>query len=139
MTPRQAGFTLLEILVAALILFSVLATMTEVLRTALGSSVSAEASLALSEAAAALRPQVTEALRAGDPQAGAQDGAGTYGETAYRWRAEAIDQGETLTVVEGEALTEPERGRPLVLWRVELTVLAGKRERTFQFTELSWH
>lgn len=138
MTPRQAGFTLLEILVAALILFSVLATMTEVLRTALGSSVSAEASLALSEAAAALRPQVTEALRAGDPQAGAQDGAGTYGETAYRWRAEAIDQGETLPFPDTMASEGMEQRRTVSLWNVNLTVSHGARERTFTFLELSW-
>ena len=138
MNVRAQGFTLLEILIAALILFSVLATMTEVLRTTLSSSVSAEASLALAEAAAALRPQVSLALRASDPRARRHEGEGDYGPTRYRWSAEKLDQGETLTVVEGETLAPQDRGRPIYFWRVELTVSAGKRERSFQFNELSW-
>ena len=138
MNARAQGFTLLETLIAALILFSVLATMTEVLRTTLSSSVSAEASLALAEAAAALRPQVSLALRASDPRARRHEGEGNYGATRYRWLAEKLDQGETLTVVEGESLAPQDRGRPIYFWRVELTVSEGKRERTFQFNELSW-
>lgn len=138
MRGRTQGFTLLETLVAGLILFSALAVMTEVVRTSLGSSVSAEASLALSEAAAALRPQITDALRSADPGQGPQGGEGTYGDVGFAWRAEVIDQGRTLSLGSGEGVSADDQGRPVFLWAVELTVRAGARERRFPFQELSW-
>jgi type II secretory pathway pseudopilin PulG len=138
MKDRRAGFTLLETLIAALILFSVLAVMTEVLRTSLRSSVTAEASLALSEAAAALRPQITDTLRNQDPRQNLHEGDGVYNGLSFRWSADKINEGRTLTIVESEVASAADQGRPVFLWSVELIVNSGGRERRFAFTELSW-
>ena len=138
MKDRRAGFTLLETLIAALILFSVLAVMTEVLRTSLRSSVTAEASLTLSEAAAALRPQITDTLRNQDPRQNLHKGDGVYNGLPFRWSAEKINEGRTLTIVESEVASAADQGRPVYLWSVELIVNSDARERRFAFTELSW-
>jgi prepilin-type N-terminal cleavage/methylation domain-containing protein len=128
----QAGFTLLEVLIASVILFSVIVTSTLVYRGAVLSSDKAEQALSVSVAAHSIQRIVTDEFRQlkDRPQS---FGEGRYGEITYRWRAEETHKGTRAGALDGSA-----PAREFSLWRIHLTISKGKMTKQFQFSEISW-
>ena len=129
---NQAGFTLLEVLIASVILFSVIVTSTLVYRGAILSSDKAEQALSVSVAAHAIQRIVTDDFRQQKDRS-QPFGEGRYGEVTYSWRAEKTHTGTRAGAVDGST---PER--EFSLWQINLTISKGKMTKQFQFSEVSW-
>ena len=128
----QAGFTLLEVLIASVILFSVIVTSTLVYRGALLSSNKAEQALSVSVAAHSIQRIVTDEFRQLKNRS-QPSGEGRYGEVTYRWRAEETHKGTRTSAVDGST-----PAREFSLWQIHLTISKGKMTKQFQFSEISW-
>ena len=96
----QAGFTLLEVLIASVILFSVIVTSTLVYRGAMLSSDKAEQALSVSVAAHSIQRIVTDEFRELKDRS-QSSGEGRYGEITYRWRAEETHKGTRTIAADG--------------------------------------
>ena len=140
--PRaQKGFTLLEVLVASLILFLVIVTMMNVYRGAILSSSKAERSLSLVAEVPQLRPLITQEIQASSGESYIER-SGVIGEISFQWRAEPVIKGRAYSP-ENEDMDSPfyrsGRGSTLLyLWVVDLTVSMEGMQRSYQFEELSW-
>ena len=128
----QAGFTLLEVLIASVILFSVIVTSTLVYRGAILSSDKAEQALSVSVAAHSIQRIVTDEFRQLKDRS-QPSGEGRYGEVTYRWRAEETHKGTRTIAADGST-----PAREFSLWRIHLTISKGKMTKQFQFSEISW-
>lgn len=93
MTIQQRGFTLLEVLVAAFILFLVIATMTMVYRGAMGSSLKAQRVVQMSALVPQLRNTITERL-AEVGSISRQEGEGSMDGVYYQWQALPMLRGQ---------------------------------------------
>lgn len=129
----QRGFTLLEVLLSAFILFLVLTSLTEVYRGALLTSGKAERALEITAAVPFIRVLITESFRENQPS---EDhyGAGTYGALKYDWTSSMIREGRASVVVEQDAGTQVR----YFLWDVQLTISADRVARRYEFREVSW-
>ena len=133
MNFRQRGFTLIEVLVAGLIMFLVLSSMSLVYRGALLSSGKAEKSLSLTAAVPSIRALITESFR--DGRLGESSSAeGRYGDLDYKWSATLTHKGQSAVVGTGRS----DLNTYYFLWDVELTVIRGSLVKNYQFRELSW-
>ena len=129
---NQSGFTLLEVLIASVILFSVIVTSTLVYRGAILSSDKAEQALSVSVAAHAIQRIVTDDFRQLNDRS-QQFGEGRYGEVTYSWRAEETNKGTRAGAGDGST-----PAREFSLWQIHLTISKGKMTKQFQFSEISW-
>ena len=129
---NQAGFTLLEVLIASVILFSVIVTSTLVYRGAILSSDKAEQALSVSVAAHAIQRIVTDDFRQLTDRSQPL-GEGRYGEVTYSWRAEETHTGTRTGAVDGST-----PAREFSLWQIHLTISKGKMTKQFQYSEVSW-
>ena len=130
---KSAGFTLLEVLLAAFILFLVITSVTLVYRGAILSSGKAERSLLISGSVPSIRMVITEAFR-DNPQYEGHVGEGSYGKLNYQWVATLTHLGQP------SLLLQRDTGRDIryYLWHVELQVSRGGASRTYNFSEISW-
>lgn len=136
MRSRERGFTLVEVLIAATILFIVIAAAADAYRSALLSSLRAESLVRLVTPLPLITSTVREALRA-DPRE-RRDGHGELLGVRYRWEAVTAKYGSPARRFDPD-LTEfhdyPPRFR---LYDVRLVLRAGERERTYLYQEFAW-
>lgn len=134
---KQQGFTLIEVLVAAFILFLVIAAITMVYRGALLSSHKAEKVLRFSSMVEPISEQIRIQIRSSSGESEMQ-GEGMMGEINYNWDAIATQQAtapEQFNLDSGNV----EPGKiTFYLWRIEMQLQLKKSTRQYQFTELSW-
>lgn len=133
---RQAGFTLLEVLIAATILFTVLAVATETYRSALLASGRAEGLVNLLTPLPLITSSIRNELRS-NPVAQLEGGAALLG-VDYQWQATTVRYGSPTRRFDPD-LTDfrsyPPRFR---LYDVRLTLARGGQERVFLYQELAW-
>ncbi|WP_448552116.1 PilW family protein [Thalassotalea montiporae] len=134
---NHAGFTLIEVMVAATILIVVITTMTFIYQTAARSSLVASRNIELHSNIGLLLNDVKSELRTKgvtEPKSK----SGQFGAISYSWQSELI-----------KAAPPPDRFNPekglwekqpvkFYLWQVTLNVYSGQASKTFVFNELSW-
>ncbi len=127
------GFTLIEVLVSGLILFLVLAAMTELYRGAIIGSSKAEHSVFMSSAVPFIRANLSHSLRANPPDQ-KSSGNGKFGKVNYQWKATSMYIGRAPYFLEEDL------GRVVEyrLWRIDLTVRYRSSARQFHFNEVTW-
>lgn len=134
---RQRGFTLVEILIAATILFIVVGLVAEVYRAAnlSGSKASRASEVAL------VTPLLMDTIRARLQEAKSdepQQQQGVLLGFRFQWQARVIEKGGSAPRFSPENETPASGPDRFYLWQVDLTLDAGNYQRSFQFTELSW-
>ena len=130
MECQQKGFTLLEVLLAGFILFSVLAATMMSYKGTIVSSRQAEKSLSMSAVIPSIRQLVTEAFHE-DPSPESRQGKGTLGNLSYEWKA-------TLTYRGKRYAFSDKKEAQYRLWHVDLMVKKGNLLRSYNFREVSW-
>lgn len=131
---RQSGFSLIETLVAATIMFSVLISAFVAFQGSINASARAEKRIHLLAKMPLVRGYVTNAIRSG----ARLTGEGTFEEVSYDWNATLLTQG-----VAHDLTAEPEGRsgfleRNFSLWRVAVRLEFGGVQREFLFTEMTW-
>jgi hypothetical protein len=134
--PRNiGGFSLLEVLLAGFILFSVLATTTLVYRGALITSGKAETTLEMVSAASSIKRIVREEFRAGI-LVGITTGRGEFGELSYLWTATVVFEGRPEPLMQEEDFLGADFR--YLLWHINFEVYRGDIRRSYHFREISW-
>jgi type II secretory pathway pseudopilin PulG len=138
-TKYPKGFTLIEVLIAGVILFMVIAMTTLVYRSALLSSNKAEQVLAITGYLPIIIDNITEDLQRQDT--GSQNslqGDGNTMQVTYNWRARLIQSHSALSVLDsftGELLDQPARYR---LWEMDLTLTLGDSTRRYEYEDFTY-
>jgi len=134
----QQGFTLLEVLVASVILISSIAAISLAYRGALIASERADKNVQISGVIPVIVSAVAEDLRAQDNGQVLLNGAGSAWGAKYSWKAELSEfkpPPEQFDIDEGKVVSYKPRFR---LWAVELNVKFNGVEKYFTYSELSW-
>lgn len=141
---RSKGFTLIEVLVASLILFLVITTMMSVYRGALLSSNKANHTLVFSTKILQLKTVITENLRK-TSSLSSQSGNGRLDTLDYEWIAEPQVTGLgfhpenfPIDMVIATGTNSPQGSTPLHLWKINITLYNNNQQRQYEFWELTW-
>jgi type II secretory pathway pseudopilin PulG len=135
MVRRQVGFTLVETLIASVILFSVLASAFLSFQNSILASSRAERRIELLSEVPSLRAQIGRQLRSLE----VNSGQGMRGDIPFRWSASITLEGDARDPTEmGVGGEDFALVRSFQLWEVTLELGSGNAAKRFQFTELTW-
>lgn len=135
----QSGFTLLEIMVASVILIASIAAISLSFRGALLSSQKAETNLQVSGAIEFLTDHVTREIRAINSENATMSGKGILWGISYKWQAELAQKGaapERFDIDSGNFVSEEARFK---LWMVTLELSRNGVNKSYSFYEVSWN
>jgi prepilin-type N-terminal cleavage/methylation domain-containing protein len=133
---RQRGFTLLEVLIAATILFTALAVATETYRSNLLASSRAEALVTMLTPLPMITSSIRSQLRSNPVEK--LDGGSELLGVRYEWEANTARYGAPPRRFDPDAtdfITYRPRFR---LYDVRLTLHRGQQKRVFLYQELAW-
>mgnify|MGYP005707633269 CR=1 FL=1 len=127
----QNGFTLLEVLVASLILFMAIALVSLTYRTGLNAERAAEKKVFKSVVVRFIQQAIVEELRV---RPGRNSGDGQWGELSYQWEVKKESGKWSKSGFDIETNTQVEMGRQLELKDINIDV----EGEIYEFTHLSW-
>ena len=143
MRRHQQGFSLVEVLVAAVILFMVVTASLVIYRAAMSTSIRAESALRLSMDIPQARELITREIQSGfsnPPRSGRLALSGVD----ISWEAQLLASGqvtdlEAVTIGGGGSAAQTiALDRKFYLWEVSLLATLGKQQRNLSFKELTW-
>ncbi len=137
---EQRGFTLIEVLIAAVIMFTVLATATVSLRGAMHASERASRTTELLAPLPWITPTIRERLREipGDSLATERSGEGVMFGVAYRFRALLVRSAAPPSRFDVDAAEFIEYAPRFGLYDVELELEREGEKSRFVYQELAW-
>lgn len=134
---KAAGFTLIEVLIAATILFTVVAAVSQVYQGATKASLSASRSVEVSALVPLLADTISFHLRQADvTQQVTQQGI--LNDYRFSWTASVIRRGAPPAKFEFETDSYTTFDEKFYLWQVELEIEKDNYAQQYQFTTLSW-
>ena len=133
---RQAGFTLLEVLIAATILFTVLAVATETYRNALLASSRAEGLVNLLTPLPLITSAIRSQLRSNPVEK--LDGAAQLLGVTYEWEATTVRYGSPARRFDPDFTDFRDYPQRFRLYHVRLKMARAGQERVFLYQELAW-
>lgn len=134
MVRQQTGFSLVETLVAAMILFSVLSTAFLAFQGSILSSAKAQSRIELLASVPLIRRDISQRLISTSNLSG----RGVVGLFRYSWTATPRVSGSAFNPSLGESPTPSSEDREFVLWDVVFQVESSDSQREFTFVELAW-
>ncbi len=137
---EQRGFTLIEVLIAAVIMFTVLATATVSLRGAMHASERASRTTELLAPLSWITPTIRERLREypGDNLATEHSGEGVVFGVEYRFHASLVRSGAPPSRLDVDAAEFIEYAPRFGLYDVELELEREGEKSRFVYQELAW-
>ena len=133
---RQHGFTLLEVLIAATILFTVLAVATETYRNALLASSRAEGLVNLLTPLPLITSAIRSQLRSNPVEK--LDGNAELLGVRYEWEAMTVRHGAPARRFDPDFADFRDYPQRFRLYDVRLKLARGGQERVFLYQELAW-
>lgn len=136
---RSKGFTLVEVLIAAVILFATLSLSAMSIQSLRQNSAQAEKVIKTLKPARMIALEIQQQIRSQGRQA--QDsisGSGVLEDVSYLWQADAVQKGSAppqLDVDRGTTIIPPDR---FVLYQVDLQLTREGRTEELQYKELAW-
>lgn len=136
---QQSGFTLLEVLISAVILFLVIAMLTQIFSTSSRASKAAERAVKVTSSMPLFVQSIREELTQETPTLGSQKrGQGELLGLRYAWTAEVTDFKAPPDRIDVD-LGEMKQYQPkFALWHVELIIGQGDYERIVSYREFTW-
>lgn len=136
----QGGFTLIEVLIAAVIMFTVLATATLSLRVAMHASERASRTTELLAPLPWITPTIRERLRehSGDKLATEHSGEGVMFGVEYRFHASLVRSAAPPSRFDVDAAEFVEYAPRFGLYDVELELEREGEKSRFVYQELAW-
>ena len=135
----QAGLTLVEVMVAAVILFSSIATVSLIYRGAILSSAKAEQHVSLAGVLPIILSNIKQEIASSAYQESMlQNKKGAVWDVQYQWHASLINKVSApmkLDTDTGNYVTPAPRYN---LWQVELDVSSGEINQHYSYKEFSW-
>jgi|TARA_Y100001937_G_scaffold112376_1_gene159914 prepilin-type N-terminal cleavage/methylation domain-containing protein len=134
---KAAGFTLIEVLIAATILFTVVAAVSQVYQGATKASMSASRSVEVSALVPLLADTISFHLRQADVSRPISQ-QGILNDYQFSWTASVIRRGSPPAKFEFETDSYTTFDEKFYLWQVELQLTKDSYSQQFEFTTLSW-
>ncbi len=134
---NSRGFTLIEVLIAGVILIISVSAMTFIYRTATISSSKASNSVKLHGNINLIMQTIQHSIRSGKATQ-PLTGQGKIDDVVYSWRSELNTKSGAparFSLEQGNWDVQPDK---FYLWDVYLTVEMGTAKKIFQFKEISW-
>jgi type II secretory pathway component PulJ len=136
---KTNGFTLIEILIASVILFSSLAVVSMIYRGAFISSEKANNHISLVGVLPSILANVRQEIRSkGNSSVSELSQQGVAWDIQYKWQAHLIEHKsapEIFDVDFGDFLKPPKKYK---LWNIDLTLERNGLSKHYQLNELSW-
>lgn len=134
------GFTLIEVLVASVILFSVIALVGLIYKGVVTSSVKASHHIGISAAV----PHVSEfikkqIIKESNTEQIALQGHGQWDVAKFTWKAELLHSQAALAFTDHESQKVIQPPAKFKLWLVTLTLAVNGTKKSFQYKELGWN
>jgi len=137
---KNRGFTLLEILVASVILFSSMAVVSLIYRGALVSSEKANTHVLISGVVPAVLNTIREKIRQqSDQQQTEIIGNGIAWDVNYHWSAKLLNLKSAPPTFDSETGNNEVSPEKYKLWQVDLQLTLKGIKRDYHFKELSWN
>jgi type II secretory pathway pseudopilin PulG len=133
---RHSGFTLIETLIAAVILFTVLSLSALALKTARSSSASAEKTIKLRAPLPLLLSHIRQALRTNATEQ--MNGDGVLAGVRYQWQADSIAFKAAPPSYDVELGSQIEHQPRYRLYDVQLKLEYGGKVETVSYREFAW-
>ena len=139
MVKQNRGFTLVEVLIASVILFMSVAVVSEIFRTSFVASEKAELRIAEAGLVPAMVNLIQEDIRQQTTaKTKALSGEGVLWGKAYRWQAERLAFAAPIDRYDVDTGKEQSYGKRYLLWQVSMSVGVEPKVRHYQFKEFSW-
>jgi len=139
LSKRQQGFTLIEVLIAGVILFMVIASTTLVYRSALLSSNKAQQTLTITGYIPIIADNITEQLQQLD--LGKQNklqGDGRFMDVSYSWQGSLIQAKAAQPLLDGFSGQTVEQAPRYRLWQIDLELNLGTSQKRYQYEDLTY-
>lgn len=133
MQVNSKGFSLIEVLVAAFIMFLVLSTVTITYTGAIKSTISATESLKLYGYVPLLIDDISISVQQGETS-----GSGSFLNVEYTWKTELFESKEIVSFYDFEELEVRTTGKTAFLWNVLLDTRYNGRIIPHTFSVMSW-
>lgn len=130
---RSQGFSLVEVLVAALILFMVLTAVTVTYTGAVKSSLSAVESINLNVYSPMIAEDISVRVKAGQ-----RNGEGRLLNIKYEWRTDLLESAEIAKFYDSAEFTIKTSQKQVFLWEVTLETTFNNRSQSQTFKAISW-
>ena len=134
---KTSGFTLVEIMIASVILFTAITIMTLVYRTAVLSSGKATNNVKISSTVTMVMSNIKSHIRGGNALK-PLSGNGNIDGIEYQWQSTLLKKAsppKRFNPDEGKWLVQPER---YYFWQVALTLTYGSLTKSYKYNEVSW-
>lgn len=128
---KQAGFTVIEVLIASFILFLVISSASLIFSSTVKSKQSATQSLLLYSYVPVLMDHIEAQIQYHDNMT---SGKGYFMGVNYTWRA-AVSERKPVDFEQGVGTTPTNEA---LLWKVILTVSVDRKSENFDFSVVSW-
>jgi type II secretory pathway pseudopilin PulG len=135
---KNSGFTLIEVLLAGVILFMVISSTTLIFKGALISSEKAERTAVFSSAIPYLLDGVRQDIRGGNQAELSRRGEGRWLQIDYQWHADLLRSDAPPALIDPESGSEANFPARFKLWNVELTVEIKGYQKHYTYREVSW-
>lgn len=137
---KQRGFTLIEVLVASVILFLVISFTTLIYRGAALSSHKAERSIYINGMLPLLIDEIQLQIREeGQDDISSLNANQEMGELTYQWTAKVFEYRSAPPLLIAEAGMTEEQNNRYKLWQVEIKAEYKGYKREYRYVELSWN
>lgn len=130
------GFTLIEVMVAMLLLLSAIALTNAVYSNSVSATLKAERSLMLSQYLPMILAETRRQVRESNGET--NSGGGTLRGIEYRWKTELIERGAPPPRFDAEAREFRRYEQKFNLWQVSLDIEHQGRTQSVEFKEVSW-
>ena len=139
-SKEVGGFTLIEVLVAAMILFSSLAVIALIYRGALVASDKAEKHVEIANIVPNILTKVQREIRAQSAQEKSTiSGKGNDWGVEYSWSANLLVYKSPLPIYDVELGSFTEKPKKYKYWQVKLVTFIGNTQQQFSYNEVSWN
>ena len=135
------GFTLIEVLIAALILFLVITTMMTIYQGAMLSSAKASQNVDTSLHIQYVKSAISEQIKSGAVQA-SHEQVGKFKNIDYQWMVTKVARGRALhpdNLDFNVDIPGVNRGSKMVyLWKVNVVINIDNLQKKYEYWEVSW-
>ncbi len=129
---NDQGFTLLEVLIAGVILFITVAAATSVFSSAVKSKLAASSTIKSSVYAKYIASNISFLMQQGE-----RSGSSNFDGVNYSWRAQQSDRKPIRQIPQEGSSSQSVNGNA-ILWRVELQLEEQHRAQNFSFAVTTW-
>ncbi|ATC93391.1 type IV pilus modification PilV family protein [Pseudoalteromonas tunicata] len=137
---QRAGFTLIEVMIASVILFSSISVLALIYKGVVVSTIKAEEHVSISFAVPFIQKEIRKNILSNTkPDSESMSGQGNILNAKYKWSANVTlyeSPPKSYDPETGALVTHPKKYKK---WLVDLSISVNSTNQSYQYGEVSWH